>query len=751
MDLLENVKRMQAEGVPEEDIGAYIQSQQQQPTPSPPVSTVTGKPAPTSQQKVEAGKSVAAGAVRYGIPTVAGIANPSLALPTLIGQAAIAGGSELAARRIERAESDPELDTIWSDLKAGGATALFDLGVNTAFRGIGSAFRWFGRKLLIPSEMPLEVRIAQETLGEVPDQPMKQPGVLKRFMNFVTGKSGKRPFSLTYGQINAEEQRFIGWLEGIARAGIGSRGVMSRFDLRNEKVVEDLVYKYVRERAKQTTGPEFAVLAKRIIGDLTPAKVGKGEMFLPVEAYRKFLYTRFESALQASGGTIDGTALRKYLNESGSVHQGLPNDIYAVLRSEGLVPPLKTPSTIRRQVTTTKTRKVSEQAVDEMQDVTRTDILTGKSKRKAETVVGEKASATRGTAQTVRESETVIGMTEAELVREWANLPAADVDKVIKAINAHWKDGDDARNRVLNYMRQRIEDPFQRFLRQNGNLKSLHDAADDFFKKKMNYMHHAAINAFRRTLAQNPSKVMSLIGGGTTSPNAKVVYDRLIALKKALQFSAETPRVGQALTKAVSKEGLPAGKEAMQKMYDEALLKPLRYRMIVNSVDRATGNFNPDNFLGMLQKNADVPEFFEEVFGSPKAVDEIERLMTTLSVLTKKTPEKNIFIQLAQAGAIGGAIGGGLEAVFSDDVSLRGTAAGAGTAILLGPYALSKMLTNPTAIRSFTDGLEAGARSGRFAMALRKIVEMKVASTFFREQPSGDAIGYYTSVPGPEG
>ena len=185
----------------------------------------------------------------------------------------------------------------------------------------------------------------------------------------------------------------------------------------------------------------------------------------------------------------------------------------------------------------------------------------------------------------------------------------------------------------------------------------------------------------------------------------------------------------------------------MQEMYDKAFLKPLRYRMITNNVDHL-GRFDPDGFLQMLNKNADVPEYFEEVFGGAVQVDQIKRLMTTLSVLKKSKPEKNIFIQLVQAGQIMGAVGGVGSAIFSDDVETKTGGMAVGTLVLLGPYALSKMLTNSAAIRSFTDGITAGARSGRFAMGLRKIAEMKVSSSFFRDDPSGDAIGYYTSVPG---
>jgi hypothetical protein len=70
-----------------------------------------------------------------------------------------------------------------------------------------------------------------------------------------------------------------------------------------------------------------------------------------------------------------------------------------------------------------------------------------------------------------------------------------------------------------------------------------------------------------------------------------------------------------------------------------------------------------------------------------------------------------------------------------------------GVGILLGPYALAKMLTNTNTIRMFTDGLEVGYRSGRFAMALRKLGEMEIGKHFFRDSPSEEAVNFYTTKP----
>lgn len=681
--------------------------------------------------------------VRYGVPATAGALAPSLALPVLIGQSLIAGGSEVAARRIERASEDPELDSIWSDIKAGGVVGALDIGVGAATRGIGTAFRYIGKKLFIPSEIPLEVRIAQETLGDIPAEQLKN-SPLRKFIRWVRQKPASRPFSLTYGQLSGEERNFISWLEGMSRAGIGSRGVMSKFDLRNERAVIDLIEQYVENRGTQLTGPEFASFARQVIGDVNK----QGEMFTPVVAYRKYLYKQFEDALERSPATVDGSALREYIQKFGPIEEGLPRKIYQELRANGLVPPLKATSTTRRTVTNVKTTKIAEQQIDQTRDLTRTNLVTGKEKRTYDATQGTKAASDVGTAQTVREYETVGGLTEKELAADWASLPPSDVDKAIKLINAKWKNGMDERNNVLKFMGRKIEDPFMKVIKRDAALDQLHSAADAFFKKEVNFMRNGAIKGLRKTLSESPSKALALLGGGTSATPAREVYDRLLHVKKALQFSSEAPRVGEGLAEALTETGVPAGREALERMYDQTFLRPLRYDTITRNVDRF-GNLEPARFLDMLNANADVPEFYREVFGGTAQVDEIKRFMTTLTILKQPPKEKNIFIQLAQAGQIGGMAAGIGGAFLSDDPEVKTGSLAAGTAIFLGPYALARMFTNARMTRMFTDGIEEGIRSGRFAIALRKVAEMKVATELVKEAPTQDAINFYSSLPQP--
>lgn len=788
--LLSQVRSLIRNGASEDAIGGYIQDYKRSgrtelitpemaSTPDPEtaaqtqrtiydypgreMSTITGEYVPTGEEKIQAGKEMAAGMVRYVPPVAAGFATAGMStIPTLILEALVAAGSEVTARHIAQTESDPELDTLWENLKLGGEVAALDVGINAVTLGLGSAFRKIGGKIFIPSEIPEEIRIAQKTLGEIEPESLPK---MQRFRSWMKGKPSTRPFSLTFGQINGEESRFINWLEGMARAGIFSRGAMNKFDVRNRKQVIQMIKKYVEEQGTSRTAPEFADFARRIIGEqgqysrfvdpasgVTVSKTGftnaelRGEMFLPVVAYRKFLYKRFEDALNDSVDVVDGTKLWRYFRENKSKTS---RNIYNQLRAEGLVAPLEPTRKTNRIITSTKIDNTINENVSNFQDLRRTNLVTGKTKDVKETTEGLKASHNVREIQTTKETETIGGLTEAELFADWASIPPAKADKIIKLINSNWTDGDTQLNNVLKHMGERIEGEFQNVIRKDDVLSTLHDAADSFFKEEISYMRNDAIESLRNVLKKKPTTVMEMLGGGTSRTNATGVYDRLINLKKALYFSSKTPRTGEALGRALSEGGLPAGSTAIEEMYEKSILRPLRYDMITKHVDRY-GNFNPTGFLDELNKNAKVPEFYNEVFGSPEQVEEIKKLMTTLAVLQQPAADKNVFIQLAQAGAIGGVAGAGTQAIFSDDINLRDTgiagAIGMGTFILMGPSQLSRTLTDTNLTRSFTDGLNAGVRSGKFSMSLRKIAEMKIASEIARENASVEAVEFYQSL-----
>jgi hypothetical protein len=713
--------------------------------PFTPTTDIARVPVEESGITVEGrGPNVVPNIIRYGAPTAAGFLMPELSIPVLAAQALIAGGSEFAARRLEATEKDPELDTMFNDLIGSGAVGVMDMALGGAMRGVGAGMRAIGRRFLMPSTLPPEIRTALEVLGDV--EPTKESsGVVKSFWRWLRQKPATRPFALTYGKLNAEESRFVNWLDGMARAGIGSRGVMHKFDVRNESALIDMVEQYVQQRATKATGPEFSVLTQRLLG-----KQGVyGEAFKPIIAYRKYLYDQFEERLKKIPATVDGTDLRNYIIESGDIEGGLPRSIYSKLRSDGLVPPLTTPSKTTKRITTTKASKVGTEDISKVEDITRTNLETGAEKRAYTGTEGTRDIANKSEIQTVRETEVIEGMTEEELVEAWRALTPYDANRIAKVINAGWKNGQDTRNNTLSHMGEKIENQLKKIIDRDDELALLHKTADSFFIKEVEITRSGAIKGLRKAFKEKPASVLAELGGGAKDIQYNQVYDKLVNIREMLYLSGEAAKKGREV--GLKSAALAKLTPEMAQEYDKAVLQPIRYSLLTRHADQF-GRLDPDGFLNMMKNNADVPEFFEEVFGGAKQVEAVQRMMTALSVQMKKTEDKNIFIQLFQAGAIGGMATAGAQAIFSHgDISIEKTggagAVGMGVGILLGPYALAKMLTNTNTIRMFTDGLEVGYRSGRFAMALRKLGEMEIGKHFFRDSPSEEAVNFYTTKP----
>jgi hypothetical protein len=266
----------------------------------PATPTIKGERTPT----VEEGQ---AGIVRYGVPVAMGVMTGGASLPVQLAAGALSTGfSELTARQLERASTDPTLDEIWNDIKGSATASGLDVGLTLTTQGMGKGLLALGRKLALPRAIPKAAELAQTVLGRASDT---AKNVLKSWTKF---KGSNDPFSLTLGQLNNEERGFVTWLEGIARGGTG-RGIMTKFDARNVEHVSEALSKYFDARTAQMTGPEFGAFIQKTLGTVD----NPGEAFKPVEAFKTFLYKRFDDSLeQFSDSTIDGSALRKFLSEA---------------------------------------------------------------------------------------------------------------------------------------------------------------------------------------------------------------------------------------------------------------------------------------------------------------------------------------------------------------------------------------------------------------------------------------------------
>jgi len=498
------------------------------------------------------------------------------------------------------------------------------------------------------------------------------------------GKS--QPFSLTLGQLNKEEVGFFTQLEAVARSGMFGSKTMSRFDARNEKHVADALDKYILSRSTEMTGPEFGRFMQTVLG--TSGK--PGELFKPVEAYRSYLYRQFDQALELNATkTLDLSELKKVI--SSSTDRDILS-VYEELRRLKLLPPMKA--------------------------TTKKNLIVGASGREIN-VGGQDAG--------------------------WKSVPAGHVSDALRVINSKWTKADDKFNGKLGLLKAKVEPVFDKFVDSVPDLKALRKTANSYYGQKEDFLYNEVLKSVRRAITRKPSGVLSMFD--MSSGNAAATYDNLMTFKKGLYFSAATPpsaKIGKALDDRVEVSFLSGGgKAAIEKQYQEGVVKPLRHQFIVAATER--GALNPTKLLNRIEKiEGTTPELLHEIWGSSAHVENIKRFATTLEVLRNKPGMESIFIQLAQAGAIYGTFQ--LSSYMGDDAKIA-TEVGGTTAILLGPRMLAKVFSNAQLTRNLTDGVAKGLRSPKLSMVLRKISAMKVGTEFWEGTPSTDEIQTYATMP----
>ena len=671
--------------------------------------------------------------LRYGVPTAVGLATGGASLPVQMALGGLSTGlSEITARQIERASTDPDLDEIWKDIQAGGAIAGADVAITGALEGLTRGVFAAGRRMLLPREMPPDVELAQTVLGR---------GKGKATNLWRSFKGQKDPFSLTLGQLNSEERGLVTFLESVARGGTG-RGIMTRFDSRNAKHMAEAIDKYLDARIRSLSPRETGAFMNKLIGfSKDPANAVK-----PVEAVKSFLYRRYDEALeQIAHEPIDGTALRNFIR---GAHNKDLIKVFGEAKSTGLLPPLEGIETkvVRRSRTTTH-RTARDEGVN-VADVTRKNLLDPGAEpvRTATETQAKRESAKSGVVSSERITELLVDpRLSAEQVDDaWKNLSPNQVDKTMRVINSYYDKFDkDKLNKSLMAMKETLDKPLEKVLNRYPTIKTARDTANTYFGQKEAALFNDVVKSIRKKIALTPSGIDAILN--PLRGDAGVAYDKLMKIKEGLFFSGEVGETARSL--GISKSGQSVRKRFQQ--YENSVLRPLRFRFVEQAKD-AHGRLDPSKVLTAFEKiKLEAPEMINELWGGPEQANKIMSLMSTYDTLLKSNPESSIFIQLATAGAIGGLGGAAWSLVTGDDPKVS---AGIGAAtVLLSPIVLARTLTNPRLTRALTDGLSESTRSGGItpllAMTFRKMGEMKVASNLFRDNPSTDTMQFYNFAP----
>jgi hypothetical protein len=341
-------------------------------------------------------------------------------------------------------------------------------------------------------------------------------------------------------------------------------------------------------------------------------------------------------------------------------------------------------------------------------------------------------------------------LSEKELAEQWKRIPVKNVEKAYRQINQMIKNAKAANLPSMNQagdLVKQMKEPFERYVEKQPELYRLWSEAKNFKGAQAEALNNKLIFKIRDKLAEEPAAVAELFK--VTKENAAVAHDNLIRFKEALDFAGNNSR-------ALSKSIPPGDAEAFnfltprqaRQYYDENILQPLRFSFLKKTVTE--GKLDGAKLLGLIEDVEKASsKYLPELFGGTQQVDNLKALGRVLQEAQMK-PKPSIFIQLKTAGAVSGI--GAATYVFSDDPKIKtlgATALAGSAAILLSPYALAKVITQPGLTRQLVDGIKRsptflGTMAPQLLGTMRRISEMKTAETFFKNNPSSGALQYYT-------
>jgi len=295
----------------------------------------------------------------------------------------------------------------------------------------------------------------------------------------------------------------------------------------------------------------------------------------------------------------------------------------------------------------------------------------------------------------------------------WKNLDAWNARKLVREMGDLITDTDPAFDKVVKFARGKLDGILEKSL--PAEAKKLYKGVKKYQKEVISdVFYNDTIKNLRKTLRNKPSTILQNL------PWQDGRLDTLLSFKEALYKSAAAPST--------------SGVKIIADNYEDVVLKPIRHAIVSPAIDRQTKMLIPDKLIGnldRLRKHGD--EYLNEVWGE----DNWRRLYDLATAIKTNALSygDSVFIQLAQAGAIGATIQRSTKGAFT---------------ILLGPYLLSKVLSKPTLVRALTDGITAGPKSRAMMKEMRKIVNVQASAETDLKEMSRGAFEYFTTDPNEE-
>ncbi len=317
------------------------------------------------------------------------------------------------------------------------------------------------------------------------------------------------------------------------------------------------------------------------------------------------------------------------------------------------------------------------------------------------------------------------------LKENWADIPAENAMEAVRRVNRRYGGNIPGGERgVIDHIRPMINDPLDRSLSRSApEAQKAYSVAKKYYGATADRLEDDVISHIRKELKKYPAEAVSMLSAGKGS-----FLDNLTAIKSAFYRTGEEKKLAKYGTALATEE------------FEDVVLKPLRYSILLNSLDENTKRIVGSKLSNTLKALGD--DGVEAIFGYEGKL--LRSLATTMEVIERVPEGSKIFIQLIQGGQLvslaGGAAARGYGEAANDPFYKRvGTA---GLLIFASPYALSLGLRNPRFVRALTDGIAKGPNSTAFARLTTVLSAQFAGSRIDMRKLPAEAIQFYNEMEG---
>jgi hypothetical protein len=176
--------------------------------------------------------------------------------------------------------------------------------------------------------------------------------------------------------------------------------------------------------------------------------------------------------------------------------------------------------------------------------------------------------------------------------------------------------------------------------------------------------------------------------------------------------------------------------------FERSVTSPLRHRFLSLVFDEDTGQFSGAALKRVIDtaEKRNGPEYLNALFG-PHASTTLREAANTLSVI-EKTKSSDIIIKMMQASVLMGGAGMAFTGKNLESSTIQNVGMGV-MAVGLLPLAAARIMSNPTFVRTLTDGMAAGPGTGRFARAVMVAVSQNRKALADMAKMSPEAQEFY--------